>query len=163
MSTRDRLRRPSRRFGVLAVAVAALTTGAVAAPSAQSAAPAAQDPQCAEAFPVASLFRDMPVRGMTVSTGTEPEQFTGSVLGVLNDGIAPGIDMIMVRLTNDEINGAGLKYDFSGKSGKAPVKWDGSRLEVKLPLFNEPTIVVEGNKLTATRAGEFVDHWEKAN
>src|SRR5262245_51372609 len=107
MTTRHRLRRPSRRFGVLAVAVAAMTTGAVAAASGQAAAPPAHDPHWAEAFPVDGRFRDMPVTGMTVSTGTDPDQFTGSVLGVLNDGIAPGIDMIMVRLTNDEINRVG--------------------------------------------------------
>jgi hypothetical protein len=68
----------------------------------------------------------------------------------------------LYRLTNDEINGAGLQYD-SGKSGKSPVKWDGSRLEIKLPLFNEPVVVFEGSKFTATRAGEFTDYWEKVN
>jgi hypothetical protein len=69
----------------------------------------------------------------------------------------------LYRFTNDEINGGGLQYDMSGKSGKSPVKWDGGKMEIRLPLFNEPAIVIEGNKLTATRAGEFTDSWEKVN
>ncbi len=69
----------------------------------------------------------------------------------------------LYRLTNDEINGTGLQYDLSGKSGKSPVKWDGARLEIRLPLFNEPSIIIEGTKLTATKAGEFTDTWEKVN
>ena len=69
----------------------------------------------------------------------------------------------LYRFANDEIAGGGLQYDVSGKSDKSPIKWDGSRLEIRMPLFNEPSIIVEGNKLTAMRQGEFIDHWEKAN
>jgi hypothetical protein len=69
----------------------------------------------------------------------------------------------LYRFVNDEINGTGLQYDLPGTSGKAPVKWDGKRLELSLPLYNEPSVVIEGRNLTATRAGEFVDHWERVN
>ncbi|MBI3873005.1 MAG: hypothetical protein HY304_08035 [candidate division Zixibacteria bacterium] len=62
---------------------------------------------------------------------------------------------------NDEITGTGLKYDFTQANGKAPVTTDGSKLKIKLPLHDEPEIVFEGSKLTATRPGVFVDHWEK--
>jgi hypothetical protein len=62
---------------------------------------------------------------------------------------------------NDEITGGGLKYDFGNASGTAPVTIDGAQIKAKFPLNNEPEVVFEGSKLTATRAGAFVDHWEK--
>lgn len=64
-------------------------------------------------------------------------------------------------MQNDEITGQGVNYDFSGKSGSSPVKVANGRIEFKLPLFNEPFVVFEGNKFTATRQGEFIDYWEK--
>ena len=42
--------------------------------------------------------RATPVTGLTVTSGTTPEPFTGKVLGVLQDGIAPDLDMVMVQL-----------------------------------------------------------------
>jgi hypothetical protein len=107
------------------MAVATLATSLVTAAPAQSAAPTAavQDPQCADAFPVAELVRDMPVTGMTVSAGTTPDPFTGTVLGVLEDGIAPGMDMIMVRLTSPEIDRVGGIW--AGMSGSPVYAADG--------------------------------------
>jgi len=64
-------------------------------------------------------------------------------------------------MQNDEITGQGVNYDFSGESGSSPVKVANGRIEFKLPLFNEPFVVFEGNKFTATRQGEFIDYWEK--
>ena len=63
------------------------------------------------------------------------------------------------RLLNDEISGKGAEYDISGVVGTSPVSKKGERIEIDLPLFDEPTLVFEGDKLTATREGEFVDHW----
>ena len=62
---------------------------------------------------------------------------------------------------NDEIGGKGVSYDFSGSSGTSPVMMKGSRIEMKFPLHNEPNLAFEGNRMTATRAGAFVDHWER--
>lgn len=64
-------------------------------------------------------------------------------------------------LVNDEIGGKGLSYDLSGSSGASPVAIKGTRIEMKLPLHGEPKVVFEGNKLTATGEGAFVDHWER--
>jgi len=74
---------------------------------------------------VASLAPDDPVSGWTVDTGTAPEEFTGTVVGVLEGGIAPGIDMILVRLTSDEIDRVGGIW--SGMSG-SPVYDESDRL-----------------------------------
>lgn len=64
-------------------------------------------------------------------------------------------------MINDEIGGKGITYDLSGVNGTSPVKAKGSRIEFQLPLHGEPYVVFEGDKFTATRAGAFVDHWEK--
>ncbi len=34
-------------------------------------------------------------------------------------------------------------------------------LTIDFPLWDEPTVVFAGDQATATREGEFVDHWEK--
>jgi hypothetical protein len=124
MSTQQQLFRPSRRLGAVAFAAAAALGGSLVTPTlAQEVAPAAQDPQCAEAYPVDELVKDMPVTGMTVSSGTTPDPFTGTVLGVVQDGIAPGVDMIMVRLTSPEIDRVGGIW--SGMSGSPVYAADG--------------------------------------
>jgi len=90
--------------------------------AAQSAEPA---PDCAEPFPIAELAADDPVEGLTVSKGTTPEPFTGEVVGVLQDGIAPGLDMVIMDLTSPEIDRVGGIWQ--GMSG-SPVYADDGRL-----------------------------------
>lgn len=41
----------------------------------------------------------IPVSARSVTRGTTPQVFSGEVFGVLDDGIAPGLDMIMVDIT----------------------------------------------------------------
>jgi hypothetical protein len=111
--------RPSRRLPAVAVAAAtAVTVAGLGAAPAQS----AGDPRCPTAFPVGSLVRDQPVTGLTVSQGTTPEGFTGKVIGVLDNGMMPGLDMILVRLTSPEIDRVGI---WSGMSGSPVYASDG--------------------------------------
>src|SRR4029079_16724765 len=78
------------------------TAGAVTTSPAQSVEPASD---CPVAYPLADVIsavdagQEIPVEGKTVSRGTVPEQFTGKVFGVIDDGIAPGVDMIMAELS----------------------------------------------------------------
>jgi hypothetical protein len=100
-------RRRARALASLSVAVglgsaAALT--AVTISPAQSAAPASD---CAQPYPVASVADGDPVHGQTVSRGTTPQPYTGEVLGVLEDGIAPDLDMVIVELDSPAIQAAG--------------------------------------------------------
>ena len=67
----------------------------------------------------------------------------------------------LYMMVNDEIGGKGISYDLTGTSGKAPVTVNGARISFQLPNYGEPSVVFEGNTFTATRAGAFVDHWEK--
>ncbi|HET7194759.1 MAG TPA: hypothetical protein VFI99_07185 [Nocardioides sp.] len=94
------------------------TAGAVTTSPAQSVEPAGD---CPSAYPLADVIaavdagQEIPVEGKTVSRGTVPEQFTGTVFGVIDDGIAPGVDMIMAELSSDALTKAGGVW--SGMSG----------------------------------------------
>ena len=60
---------------------------------------------------------------------------------------------------DDESGGKGPSYDLSATSGSSPVVVKGGRIEMQLPLHDEPKAVFQGNGFTATREGVFVDHW----
>ncbi|KQQ43949.1 MAG: hypothetical protein JHD04_07210 [Nocardioides sp.] len=117
--------RPSttRRGRALVASTAAaglfLGAAAVASGPAQSAEPAED---CTPTYPQEQITADAAVTGLTVSEGTTPEAFEGSIIGVLDDGIAPGVDMIMADLTSPAIDAAGGIW--SGMSG-SPVYIDG--------------------------------------
>jgi hypothetical protein len=51
-------------------------------------------------------------------------------------------------------------YNLTGSTESTPVAREGGRLAFKLP-FDEPSLVFEGDKFTATAGGEFVDYWER--
>ncbi len=84
-----RLRRPvTALLGTMSLAAA---SGILTLAPAQSV-PAPADADCPQTYPVADLVKDQPVDGLTVSSGTTPDTFTGTVLGTIVDGIAPGLD-----------------------------------------------------------------------
>ena len=108
--------------GVGVALAAALTTTGLGAPSAQS----APDTSCPAPYPETQLTKGQAVTGLTVdgvNSATDPTQFTGTVLGVLKDGIAPGLDMIMARLTSPEIDRVGGIWQ--GMSGSPVYASDG--------------------------------------
>ena len=118
--------RLSGRTSIVAIAATAALAGSMlAAPTAQSAAPVPADTECPDAIPVDQVVGGMAVSGLTVSQGTTPEPFTGEILGVLQDGIAPGIDMVVARLSSAAIDSAGGVW--AGMSG-SPVYAEDGRL-----------------------------------
>lgn len=64
-------------------------------------------------------------------------------------------------MVNDEIGGIAVSYDLSSTSGSSPVVREEGSLSMTLPLRGEPALVVTADGITATREGEFVDHWER--
>jgi hypothetical protein len=115
-----------RRAHSRARAVAAATVGmglCLTATVAMSAPSQAASGTCDVAYPVASLTSGQAVTGLTVSSGTTPTAFTGTVLGVLKDGIEPGVDMVMMRLTSPEIDRVGGIWE--GMSGSPVYSSDG--------------------------------------
>src|SRR5262245_49194838 len=70
---------------------------------------------CDTAYPVEDGFADnQPVHGLTVTQGTDPSTFTGTIIGVLHDGIEPGVDMVMAKLSSPEIADNGIWAGMSG-------------------------------------------------
>jgi SpoIVB peptidase S55 len=117
-------RGPRARRAVVAVAIAALLAlGLLAAPAAGQAAPT--DP-CPAAVPVSQVTAGLTGTGYTVSSGTTPEPFTARVIGVLADGIAPGLDMIIVETDSPAIQAAGGIW--FGMSGSPVYTGDGRLL-----------------------------------
>lgn len=115
-----------RRARLAAAAVAGL--GLVGAATTVTTVPAiSAEPagDCTEAFPIADLEAEDPVTGLTVEKGTTPEAFTGTILGVIDDGIAPGLDMVIAELDSPAIDRAGGIWQ--GMSG-SPVYAEDGRL-----------------------------------
>ncbi|MDQ3432591.1 MAG: hypothetical protein M3467_10325, partial [Actinomycetota bacterium] len=113
--------RGARGALLTAAATALVVTGLPAPASSQVTADAAAD--CPEAMPVSALTAGTPGHGLTVSSGTEPEPFTATVLGVLDDGIAPDLDMILAELDSPALSKAGGVW--SGMSGSPVYAQDG--------------------------------------
>ena len=78
---------------------------------------------CAEAFPLSEVAVDQAVTGLTVSRGTTPAEFTGTVLGVITDGISPGVDLIIADLDSPALDAAGGIWQ--GMSGSPVYAEDG--------------------------------------
>jgi len=76
-----------------------------------------------EPFPVASLVPGMVANGLTVEKGNTPDPFTATVLGVVKDGIASGLDMIIVETDSPAITRAGGIW--AGMSGSPVYAADG--------------------------------------
>ena len=115
-----RLRRPLAAFlGTVSLAGAAASLPVSPARSV----PPPTDAQCPQIAPITGVTAGQPVDGLTVSSGTTPEPFTGTVLGTIADGIAPGLDMIVVRLTSPEIDRVGGIWE--GMSGSPVYAADG--------------------------------------
>ncbi len=104
----------SRHFGARSpavVTIAVLLTASIAgtawaAPPPAAAAPAGSSAaassaklptDCATVLPVGDVKAGMTGRGWTVDSGSTPKPFTVKVLAVLPDGIAPGVDMIVIK------------------------------------------------------------------
>lgn len=126
----------SRRHAVPAVAVGAalLVAGSSAAPTGhqptdlgaakpQTISQQAATEACPEPFPVEELQEDMKVTGLTVEQGTEPDPFDGTVVGVIENGIGPDVDMIIVETSSPAIERAGGIW--SGMSGSPVYTPDG--------------------------------------
>jgi len=69
-------------------------------------------------------------------------------------------ETLLFSIFNDQIGGKDIVYDLAGKTQSVPVHRQGKRLQFK-PPFDPPALVFEGNTITATAEGRFVDVWEK--
>lgn len=105
-----------RRVSVSAVAVligASLMSNITAAPTVRAApAPCRHLPPV---FPIGRIEAGMHATGWTVVRGTEPTSFDVKLLGVQPDAIAPGFDVIVVRVSGAAVKeSGGIAAGFSG-------------------------------------------------
>ncbi len=64
-------------------------------------------------------------------------------------------------LVHDELGGKPVRYEAANAKGSAGAMHTEEGVEFQLPLFGEPYLVFRGDTMTATREGEFIDHWER--
>ncbi len=134
MSALVRRRRLAVAAITLALALPTAATTLVASP-ARSADPVED---CVDAFPVEDIVAGDAVDGLTVVRGTTPTTFTGEVLGVLEDGIAPDVDMVMVDIAMPEMARTGGIWQ--GMSGSPVYAGDGRLIgAVAYGLSNGPS------------------------
>ena len=114
------------RRGRSAVLGATLALAAGMVPGTVSAGPPAVPADCADIMPTNQVSRGDRGRGWTVVRGDTPQRFRVEVLGILDDGIAPGRDLIIIEVRDvagsDFIEQAGGIW--SGMSG-SPVYIEG--------------------------------------
>ena len=111
----------------------------LAAPAAVAQEPADRAAQCADPVPIDDISQGMQAIGLTVVRGTAPEPFAAEVVGLLDDGIAPDVPMIIVRASSPQIDEVGVWLGMSG----SPVFDDRGRLlgAVAYKLADAPTPV----------------------
>ena len=116
--------RRGRAAASIAVSAALLGTAAsVTTSPARSDVPT--NNECNEAFPVGALASGDAVTGLTVTQGTVPVAFDGQVIGVLDDGIAPGLDMVMARIDVAALGLPEVDGIWQGMSGSPVYAADG--------------------------------------
>jgi hypothetical protein len=105
-------RRGRSRFVTVAVSAMLLSGSAVTAPAFAASELCSSPP---DVVPVADLEAGMMATGWTVVEGTEPVSFDVEILGVVPDGIAPGLDFILVHTSGAVIDQTGgIAAGFSG-------------------------------------------------
>lgn len=114
-------RSSARRWRTAAVAVAALVAGTTAAVG--GSAGAVDTANCPPAFPVSDLTEGLVANGLTVEKGTTAEPFTAEIIGVIDDGIGPDVDMIIAETDSPAIQRAGGIW--AGMSGSPVYAPDG--------------------------------------
>ena len=112
-----------RSAALVPIAAGAVLASLLSVAPAQAADPLPRPVDCPTALPTAQAVKGLQGTGWTVDSGTTPEPFTASVLGRVTDGIAPGVDMIMARLSSPALTEAGGVW--AGMSGSPVYTADG--------------------------------------
>jgi SpoIVB peptidase S55 len=111
--SRSSVRRSFRTTRTSALALALAASFLIAAPTARAATTPCTDPPAV--FPEANLHEGLVGTGWTAVHGRDPVRFQVEVLGVLQDGIAPGLDFILIQVSGSVIDDTGgIAAGFSG-------------------------------------------------
>ena len=66
----------------------------------------------------------------------------------------------LIYFAFDDGSGKPVSYNVSGETKSVVVKREGGRISYK-PPFEPVSIVFQGNRMTATLEGAFIDYWER--
>ncbi len=69
-------------------------------------------------------------------------------------------ETILFSTMHNEIEGAPVSHELSRPTRTAPVTVQGKSIRFQMP-FDPPTLVFDGNTITATAPGEWTDVWER--
>jgi hypothetical protein len=89
-------------------------------------------------------------------------KFSQSVISTYVLTPAQYTETVLASIVHDEIGGKGTTYAMNGSPQTVPVQTTGGRIELKMP-FDPVRMVFDGDVLTCTNEGVFVDRWEKLN
>ena len=98
------VRRRRNRWYLAVLVVIALGAALIATPALPTSSAATG---CVDPYPISDVRPGLIGTGWTVSKGTTPEPFSAEVLGVLNDALMPGKDLILVDTESPAIDAAG--------------------------------------------------------
>lgn len=94
------------------------------------------------------------------SQNKEGMVFTYSVISKYTVTDSTWTETMLFSSLFDEANEQPFDYTSDEETQTVPIKRDGMKMIIDFP-FDPPTITFEGDKLTATLEGEFVDVWER--
>jgi hypothetical protein len=93
-------------------------------------------------------------------TGPGVGAFSYSVVSKYKFTATEYTETLMYTVFNDPTAGKPAVVNLSAATKSVPVKTKGRRVEFKLP-FDRPAILVDGDTMTATAEGAFIDYWER--
>jgi hypothetical protein len=123
------------------VAAGAVLCSALTVVPASGAATLPRPVDCPTYLPTGQAVKDLQGTGWTVDSGTTPAPFRATVLGRLTDGIMPGVDLIMAKLSAPALTAAGGVWE--GMSG-SPVYAPDGRLIGAVAYTLAPSTQVAG-------------------
>jgi hypothetical protein len=112
-----------RSAALVPIAAGALFSGLLSVAPASAVDPLPRPVDCPTALPTSQAVQGLHGTGWTVDSGTTPAPFSATVLGRVRNGIAPGVDLIMARLSSPAITEAGGVW--AGMSGSPVYTADG--------------------------------------
>jgi hypothetical protein len=90
-----------------------------------------------------------------------PEGKAASFSGISTYKFAPAeYSETLLFSAFDDGSGKPPVYSETPQTKSTPVTREGGRLAFKLP-FDPPSVVIEGDKITATAENRFIDYWER--
>jgi hypothetical protein len=115
------------------------------------------------AAPTRCKREENPCQRGAVHTWHTPEGKPASFSAVSTYKFAPAeYTETLLFSASDDGSGKPTIYSQTPQTKSTPVTHEGNRLAFRLP-FDPPSVVIEGDKMTATAENLFIDYWERVH